>query len=209
PFLWNPGQHMAIIGMTDSGKSTLISRLTEDRAYLLVLRTKLDSVKWPRTRVITKAAQLDDPRIDRCELRPAFERQQYEFAHALEKVWKMGAFTVVVDETHMVDGELGLRPLLNRLLQQGRDPGRISMVCGMQRPSTVTRFAIGEASHVVSFGLEGRDVTILEQATNKRMGEGVEDLPDPHFAWMSRKQRKALWTGRLNLKSGQLIGRSV
>jgi AAA domain len=192
PFTWNPGQHMAIIGMTGSGKSTLASRLLESREYCLVLRSKADEVRYPLTKRASSASALDDPRNDRLELQPRFEKQAEEFGRALDKVWRMGGFTVFVDETHYVDDELGLRPLLNRLLTQGRSPGRISVVCGMQRPTNVTRFAIGESSHVLSFGLEGRDVKILEQAAPRRMGDIVEQLPQHHFAWYHIPSRR-MW----------------
>lgn len=183
---------MAIIGMTGSGKSTLASRLLESRDYCVILRSKADEVRYPLTRRSSSASTLDDPRVDRLELHPHFDKQSAEFAQALDKVWRMGGFTVYVDETHYVDDELGLRPLLNRLLTQGRSPGKISMVCGMQRPTNVTRFAIGESSHVLAFGLEGRDVKILEQAASPRIGDIVEQLPQHHFAWYHIPSRQ-MW----------------
>lgn len=195
--------------MTESGKSTLISRMVGNRDHVVVLRSKNDSVKWPGMRRSKFAKILDDPRYDRVEIAPDYENQQLEFARALDKIWKAGGFTTVVDETHHLDDELGLRKLLNRLLQQGRDPGRISMVCGMQRPSTITRFCLGESTHIISFGMDSRDVKILELATNKRMGEVVAQLPFHHFAWMSRRRPREVWTGRLDLRTGQLIGRYV
>jgi hypothetical protein len=140
-------------------------------------------------------------------LRPRFEKQSREFSSALNKVWKAGGWTVAVDELFYVDNELGLRAPISRILTQGRDPGRISMVTGMQRPSLVTRFALGEASHVISFGLEGRDTKILEQATNKRVAEIAEALPRFHFVHYHVPTRN-VWTGMLDMKTGMFIGRS-
>lgn len=199
---------MAIIGMTGSGKSTLASRLLELRQYLVVLRSKADDVDYGQTRVASSATAMDDPRVFRLELKPRYERQEPEFRAALERAWKQGGWTVYVDETHHVDGELGLRPLLNRLLTQGRAPGRISVVCGMQRPTTVTRFAIGESTHVISFNVEGRDAKILGEAASPRMAKVVEQLPQHHIAWLHVPSRR-IWAGKLNLRSNALEGEIV
>lgn len=141
-------------------------------------------------------------------LRPKFERQEKEFDLALRKVWAQGGWTVAIDETYYVDQELGLRPLINRLLTQGRSPGKISVVSGMQRPTSVSRFAIGESSHVISFGLEGRDAKILEQAATPKLGKIVTELPRFHFAWLSIPKRQ-IWVGKLNLKDGSFQGSVV
>lgn len=208
PFQWNPGQHMAIIGMTGSGKSILTSALLDRRKFYVVLKSKADPVKYPQAKVFKTAEAMDDPRNNRIVLRPRFERQRDEFEGALKKAWAQGGWTVNVDETHYVDLELGLRPLLNRLLTQGRSPGKISVVCGMQRPTTVSRFAIGEASHVISFGLEGRDAKILEQAATPTLGKIVPDLKRFHFAWLSIPERR-IWVGKMNLGTGTYTGEYV
>lgn len=142
---------------------------------------------------------MDDPRASRLLLRPKFTRHNYEFARALDKAWQQGGWTVYVDELYYIDGELKLSKPLNRLLTQGRDPGRITVVCGMQRPTNVTRFAIGEASHVISFSVEGRDVTILRDIAGARFSRLVEELGPKEFAWMDRgDNQKRIWIGRLD-----------
>jgi hypothetical protein len=208
PFPWHPGQHMAIIGMTGSGKSTLASRLLELRNYVVILRSKADDVTYPRTTRASSAQAMENPQVSRLELRPKYERQAVEFQSALERAWRHGGWSVFVDELFYVDTELGCRPLLNRLLTQGRSPGRISVVCGMQRPTTVTRFAIGEATHVLSFGLEGRDAKILGEAASPRMARVVEQLPRHHVAWLDVPSRR-IWTGKLNMKTNTLEGEVI
>lgn len=151
---------------------------------------------------------MDDPRASRVVLMPQWEKQASEFDAALSRVWAQGGWTVYVDETHYVDGELKLRDKLNRLLTQGREPGRISVVCGMQRPTSVTRFAIGEATHVISFGLEGRDAKILGEAATPRMSKIVERLGHHEFAWLYIPTR-AIWTGKLNINTGQLEPKEI
>jgi hypothetical protein len=199
---------MAVIGMTGSGKSVLTASLLDRRKHYVVLKSKADPVKYRQAKVCKTADCLEDPRLNRIVLRPKFERQEKEFDLALRKVWAQGGWTVAIDETYYVDQELGLRPLINRLLTQGRSPGKISVVSGMQRPTSVSRFAIGESSHVISFGLEGRDAKILEQAATPKLGKIVTELPRFHFAWLSIPKRQ-IWVGKLNLKDGSFQGSVV
>jgi len=151
---------------------------------------------------------MDDPRNHRLVIRPKFEKQSHEFGRALNKVWSGGGWTCAIDELFYVDTELKLRVPINRLLTQGREPGKISVCCGMQRPSIVSRFALGEASHVITFTVEGRDAKVLQDATNRRLAEAASDLPRHHFAWFHVPTR-AIWVGKLDLGTGKLIGRNV
>lgn len=75
----------------------------------------------------------------------------------------------------------------------------------MQRPTIVTRFAIGEATHVIAFGMEGRDAKILREATNWEVAETVVKLPRYHFVWYYVPER-TIWIGKLDLPSGHLVG---
>jgi hypothetical protein len=204
---WMPGEHVSLIGLTGSGKSTLGSRLLEDRQFVLILRTKADDVKYPHTVKITKAEQLKDPRVERFVLEPYPDQaiQRKEISRALDMVWQMGGFTVYVDETLYVDNELGCRPLLNRLLTQGRNPGKISVICAMQRPVQVTRFAIGESTHVICFGLEGRDAKIVGETTSPRLAKAVTQLSRHAFCHYYVPTRE-IFAGRLNLSTGQIQG---
>jgi len=122
-------------------------------------------------------------------------------------------FKLVLDGRR-VDGRRG-RSLLRRraararepldiLLTNGREPGKISVCTALQRPTKVSRFAIGEARHVISFGLEGRDTTILRDATNARFAEVVAGLDIHCFAWLHKP--RTIWVGKINLQTGKYIG---
>jgi len=148
---------------------------------------------------------MDNQRLFSMELRPKYDEQLREFALALERAWRQGGWCMYLDELFYLD-RLGLRPLIERLLTQGRSKG-ITVVSGLQRPVAVTRFAVGESRHVISFGLEGRDARELGEATTDRMRRVVEDLAEFEFAWYSRPNR--IWRGRLNLGTGALDGAFV
>lgn len=207
PFPWSPGEHLSLIGMTGSGKSTLASRLLELRHYVVVLRSKADRIEYPGMQRVTRAAAMDDPRVSRLELAPAHARQRDEFAAALDRVWEQGGWTCYVDELWYLS-RLDLGDRIDRNLTQGRDPGRISQVCGMQRPTQVTRFAVGESSHVVAFGMEGRDVKILGEATGPRVARHVQEVPQHHFVWYHIPSRR-IWRGTLDLERNDFAGEFV
>lgn len=201
PFPWKPGQHLALVGGTGSGKSTLAERILENRKYVIVVRTKDDDVKYRSDVKVTKvgntAAAIDDVRNNRIEIainRNEYDQQAEAIRTAIAKVWKMGGFTIYFDELWLCERKLKLTSDIEKLLTQGRSLG-VSVVLGMQRPSQISRFALSQASHVVSFRTEGRDLLTLKQAFGPRMAE-VETLPKHHFLWYSIDDR-ATWTGQV------------
>lgn len=227
PTPWNPGQHLAVIGMTGQGKSTVIAWLLEQRRYWIVLKSKPDEVEYPgtivtkdprlnqwvskedgshTTKVTRKATSLASKRRERYLLEPWYSKQAMEFEKAYEIIWKMGGWTVDIDELYYHDDQLKLRSPINRLLTQGRSKG-ISVVCGMQRPASVTRFAVGESTHVLSFQLEGRDASIFRDATSSRAAQAVQILQRHEFVWYRRPNFLAIC--KLNLESGALDFRQV
>lgn len=132
--------------------------------------------------------------MNRLVLSPKYERQRIEFYQALDRAWKQGGWTVYVDELFYLDDKLHLREPVDRLLTQGRSK-KLSIVTGMQRPSLVTRFAISQATHVITFIAEGRDAKILGEATNKSVEEAVQKLGRHQFVWHYRPTREN-WIGR-------------
>lgn len=137
---------------------------------------------------------------DKIVLAPAYARQQEEIALALERVWTQGGWTVYVDELFYVTSMLGLAKFIERLLTQGRSKG-ISVIVGMQRPVHVTRFAISEATHVLTFFLEGRDTKTMAEAASPTIAELGPTLRRHEFAWYYRPERASsnardyLWRG--------------
>jgi hypothetical protein len=181
------------------------SFLVETRRYTVVFKSKPDAVRYPGHIRARTAEALDNQRLEHIVLDPKYERQWPEFSAGLEKVWHQGGWTVALDELLYLD-RLGLRKPIERLLTQGRSKG-ISVLVGMQRPAQVTRFAISESMHVLSFGLEGRDAKELGLATQRWVGDAVSQLGRYEFAWYRRPDR--LWVGKLDLKTRALVGEEV
>jgi hypothetical protein len=191
PYPWHQGEHMAVVGQTGSGKSTLSSFLLPFRGTSLIFRSKPDDVKYLSDVRVKKALPtMDSPLVDRIELEPRYEEQGREFSIALDRIWKHGAWTWYGDEVWYLE-ELGLRPWMERLITQGRSKG-ITCVLGMQRPSRVSRFVLTEPRHVISFTLEGKDAKSLGEGTTDRMEEVVTNLGEFEFAWYYRPKR-SIW----------------
>lgn len=193
PFEWNAGEHLAIVGSTGTGKSTLAAALLERWSYLIAIRTKPDKVRY-NAKTIKTAVKLDDPRIERAVLEPAYEDQHTEITDVLERVWQQGGWTCYVDESFYLQ-HIGVVKPVERLMTQGRSKG-ITMVVGMQRPARISRFLLSEVTHLVSFSQEGRDAKIIGEAANKALEQQVQTLERYQFAWFYRPSRE-IFVGKL------------
>jgi hypothetical protein len=198
---------VATIGQTGTGKSTLLAWLLRRWSYLIALQTKSDSLTAQDydAHLIRRAAQLDDTHYTRFLLKPRYQEQRREIALALDRPWRNGepGWTIDIDELFYIQEKLNLGELVDRLLTQGRSES-LTTVVGMQRPARISRFAISQSTHVLAFGMEGRDAKLLSEATTPSVQEVVEQLEQHEFLWFYRPTR-ALWIGKLDLRTGQLI----
>lgn len=191
PFPWEPGEHVAAIGDTGTGKTYLLAKsLLRLRHYVVVFKTKPDpddKTKWSGFRRIGTAAGMEDARYTRFLLTPKYERQAIEGYRLLERVWKQGSWTVVIDEGWYAE-QIGLRPYIERLLTQGRSKG-ISVVYGQQRPVTTSRFVISQCTHLFCFRVEGRDAKTVAESTTPRILPIIDALSGHDFAYYHRPTR--------------------
>lgn len=191
PFPWRPGEHVAVIGDTGTGKTYLTAKgLLRLRSYVIALITKKDgdeSRKWAGFHRISKARQMDNERYTRFLLVPEYRYQAVEGYHMLERVWRQGGWTAVIDEGWYAE-KIGLREPIERLLTQGRSQG-ISVVYGQQRPVTTSRFVISQATHVFVFRVEGRDMKTIAESTTPRIIPVIESLTGHEFAYYNRAAR--------------------
>lgn len=179
PIEWKIGEHVAVIGTTGTGKTYLVSRLVDLRDNVVIIRTKPDDIEFTGFREFRTAKAMDDWRNDRLLIRPKYQDQPKVVWDILDRVWEMGRWTVVVDEFFYVQ-RLGMQHPLERLLTQGRSK-HISVVCGMQRPVQVTRFALSEITHLFTFKTEGRDLRTLRDSTHPDISMYAHKLQKYHF----------------------------
>lgn len=191
PFVWYPGEHVAAIGDTGTGKTYLLAKgVLRLRRYVVVFKTKPDKddkSKWEGFHRIRQAKQMDDERYTRFLLDPKYERQAVEGYYLLDRVWRQGGWTVVIDEGWYAE-KIGLRPYIERLLTQGRSQD-ISVVYGQQRPVETSRFVISQCSHLFCFRVEGRDAKTVAESTTPRILPVIDGLSGHDFAYYHRPSR--------------------
>lgn len=195
PFAWRPGEHVAVIGDTGTGKTFLIAKaLLPMRVYVVVLKLKSDddeATKWRGFHRIRQAKGMDDARYDRFLLDPKYSQQAVEGWRMSERVWHQRGWTVVYDEEWLAE-KIGLTEQIERLLTQSRSLN-VSVVSGFQRPVGNSRFAISQSTHVFCFRVEGRDAKTVAEATTPRILPILESLQGREFAYYNRATR---WVGK-------------
>jgi hypothetical protein len=145
---------------------------------------------------------MDNARHLRFELNPYYERQYIEFARAINTVWREGHWALYADELYYLTRK-GLGEPIEILLTQGRSK-KITTVVGMQRPVSVSRFALSQSTHIIAFRQEPRDAKTLAEASIEAIRDAVVQLPRYHFVWYYRPERR-LWIGTLDRATGQLV----
>lgn len=206
PFPWRQGEHLTITGDTGSGKTTLANALLYARRSTISIKSKADKAPLPGEVVDTNAKfqrvrEQSDGSM-RAVLYPGkrikaidtlWGIQYREINAAIQTIWKEGHWTVYFDELFYLCDRLRLDNPINMLLTQGRS-NDITVVCGMQRPVGVTRYALSQATHVISFSAERRDIKTLAEICGDDFGMAIAKLPRYHFAWYYRPERK-VWVG--------------
>lgn len=157
---WRQGDHVTMIGPTNSGKTTLATKILPIRKYVVVLANK------PRDETMSKLAhegymiqeKLSLDLADRIVLWPmdmdaqeVYEQHKALFERALRSVYYSGGWTIFLDEATYLSDYLKLRKLLELLWQQGRSIG-ITIVAGTQRPVNIPLYAYDQATHLFFWG---------------------------------------------------------
>lgn len=173
---WRQGQHIAEIGPTESGKSTLTYQILPDRKYTTFFATKpRDSVldefarkggfvkitDWPPYHPhghkgkgkLRHRRPLSADEMPRRLLWPdastldSGPRQRHVFQKAFHDIYAQGGWTVVWDEFWMMTNILKMEQQARVMLQQARS-NHISFVVGAQRPSRIPLEIYDQSSHI-------------------------------------------------------------
>lgn len=161
--VWMPGEHVALVGPTGSGKTVLLSELVGIRTYGVVFATKpqdnsmeelidvqgfvkypswprgLDPDKHPRRIVWPDARTLGAPKT-----------QAPIFAEAFEEIYVEGGWNLFVDEGWFVTQMLGLGEHIKMYLLQARSLN-ISLIIATQRPVSVPTEVWDQSTHLFFF----------------------------------------------------------
>lgn len=158
-FDWRQGQHVAAIGPTGSGKTTLAMAVLEKRRNLVVLATKprdetlealeksdkfLRMKEWKSLSPVLYPKRILWP--DAKDLYSA-RTQQKEFRNALKKIYREGYWCVYIDELWFIIHHLKLELEVRTFLQQARS-NKISLFVCTQRPAFVPLEVYDQSTHL-------------------------------------------------------------
>lgn len=157
-FRWRQGEHLAAIGPTNSGKTTLILALLPYRRYVVFIATKpkdatLDGLRKEGFQVYKKwdpiAPEVSPKRILWPEIKDLGQvvNQRRVILDALKRIYVEGYWCVVVDELWYVINQLKLDLTIRTYLQQARSLG-ITLVMGTQRPAFVPLEVYDQSTHL-------------------------------------------------------------
>lgn len=158
-FEWSQGEHVALIGPTGSGKTTLALALLPMRKYITVLATKPNDSTlrefgkgngfekfetWPEI-----TPDLSPRRIVWPDAKSLYSaaNQKKHFKIALEKIYQEGGWCVYIDELWFIIHHLRLDLEVRTYLQQSRS-NFISLVCATQRPAYVPLEIYDQSTHL-------------------------------------------------------------
>lgn len=183
---WKPGEHVALIGPTGQGKTTLMLNLLPLRTYVAFLATKprdpafnkLQEMGYVRMNSWRAVSATDTPkrlvwpdarRID------SEETQRAILQDAIARIYREGGWTVAIDEMWYMVNVLKMQREMRIMLLQGRSLG-ISVVAATQRPKFVPLEIYDQSTHL--FFWRDNDENNLQRLSgiNVRSSAAVKEI---------------------------------
>jgi energy-coupling factor transporter ATP-binding protein EcfA2 len=157
-FDWQRGEHVALIGPTGQGKTTLMRHLLPRHPFVTIVATKpadrtLEPFMADGYRRMASWLSTDARVMPRRVLWPdasrlgSAEHQQSVIADAFDRMYRERAWTIAVDELWYVTNKLKLKSDVETILTQGRSID-LSMVNSTQRPAWIPTAVYDQSTHL-------------------------------------------------------------
>jgi hypothetical protein len=197
---WRQGEHVALIGPTGQGKSTLALELLPRRDWTAIIATKPADRTLSGLRkegyVRTATWPAPNPDARRVLLWPAWRtpaddaRQRAAIDHALHRVFEARGWCVFADDVQYLTEHLKLRRTLVSLWLQARSLG-ISVVAATQRPRIAPLEMFNQSTHLFLWQTADdedlRRLGGLGGMSAKRIRSIVAGLPRHHALYVNTR----------------------
>jgi hypothetical protein len=209
---WTPGQHMALIGPTGEGKTTLAIGLLNLRRYVLALDAKgyddsLAASGYERLLAWPPASRHRDNIANGHPARfivgghARTDGEVAELGRLLEATVKgvreEGRWTLYLDEFQLLADRrmMGVTHQIEELLISARTRGT-SVMCAFQAPSWVPRAATRQATWCICWQTHDEDnLKTIAQSMGRNWRElqaMMQELPEFHVLAIPRRHREPL-----------------
>jgi energy-coupling factor transporter ATP-binding protein EcfA2 len=187
---WKQGEHIAIVGLTGTGKTTLASELLGIRSYVVAVAVKRkdDTLerfkeqgykiikKWPPDYDYTHVVLWFKPE----SLSDDMKLQSSQLHTAFNLMYIAGGWAIFLDDVGYISSMLGLHKDIGMLLSLGRSCG-ITVVAAMVRPASVVaripKETLNQCRHVIIFKYTNEDEI---KATAVIAGISAKDMVNLH-----------------------------
>lgn len=201
---WSQGEHVAVIGQTGQGKTTLASELLSIRGYVVAVALKRQDdtlerfreqgykivKKWPPDYNYTHVVLWLKPE----SLSDDMNTQRAALHTALNNMYMAGGWCVFLDDVGYISGMLGLHKDIGMLLSLGRSC-HITVVAAMVRPASVVaripKEVLNQCRHVIVFPYQNEDeikaTAVIAGIPLKDMLYFHRELAEHDFLYVGKK----------------------
>lgn len=197
---WKQGEHVALVGPTGQGKTTLALQLLPAREWVTIFATKPEdrTLSGLRREGYVKISEWPPPNgeVRRVLLWPRWRspadtpRQAAVMRNAIHAQFLAGSWTLFTDDVQYLTDELRLGRNLATLWLQARAL-RISVVAATQRPRNVPRLMWSQSTHLFMWGTSDeedlRAIGGLGGLSAKRIRAAVGALPKYHVLYVNTR----------------------